>query len=205
MVNEASFSVTGYVATAPTCGWTRSGTRSLFMRLAWTPRRIDKATGEWADQPTNFVSVICYSRVAENAAACLRRGDPVVVKGSLRVREQGDGNGPRRTVVEVIADAIGHDLSRGVTIFKKSTEQLEKTAVEREQQAAAGTREPLPGDRGSAERDSRGPGEGDPVPDEAELVPDEAELADGEEFDEEEARRVLAYAEAAAEPAWAAT
>ena len=198
MVNEASFSVTGYIATAPTCGWTKSGTRSLFMRLAWTPRRIDKTTGEWADQPTNFASVICYGKVAENAAVCLRRGDPVVVKGSLRVREQGDGNGPRRAVVEVIADAIGHDLSRGVTIFKKSTEQLEKTAAEREREAAAGPREPLPGDRGPAERDGTGPGEDFPVP-------DEAELADSDAFDDEEARRILADAEVAAEPAGAAT
>ena len=39
MVNEATFSVSGYVATQPKGGWTRDGTRTVFMRLGWTPRR----------------------------------------------------------------------------------------------------------------------------------------------------------------------
>lgn len=146
MANEATFSVTGYVATPPKSGYTRDGTRTLYMRVGWTPRRIDKRTGEWTDQPTSFVGVTCYRKVAENAAACLRRGDPIVLKGTLRVREFGDD---KRVTVDVFADSIGHDLSRGVTIFKKNTEQLEQTALEREREMAAQGREPLPGDRGA--------------------------------------------------------
>jgi single-strand DNA-binding protein len=203
------------------------------MRLGWTPRRIDKTTGDWADQPTNFISVICYRKVAENAALCLRRGDPVVVKGNLRVREYGDENGPKRTAVEVVADTIGHDLSRGITIFKKSTEQLEKTAAEREQEMAAAAREPLPGDRGSAERAGNqpdgyqpdgyqpdgyqpdgdypvqggSPGHGqDPAGGyAAELEPDDHEQASGEEFDDDEARQLMAQTAEAAEPVGAAS
>jgi len=190
MANEATFSVSGYVATQPKGGWTRDGTRTVFMRLGWTPRRIDKTTGEWTDQPSSFVSVICYRKVAENAALCLRRGDPVVVRGSLRVREYGEENGPKRTTVEVIADTIGHDLSRGITIFKKSTGQLEKTAAEREQEMAAAARQALPGDRGASEPAGSRPDGSYPVP----VDPD---LADGAEFDEEEARQILADADEA--------
>ncbi|HUB39329.1 MAG TPA: single-stranded DNA-binding protein [Streptosporangiaceae bacterium] len=214
MVNEATISVSGYVATQPKGGWTRDGTRTVFMRLGWTPRRIDKATGEWRDQPSSFVSVICYRKVAENAALCLRRGDPVVVKGNLRVREYGDEDGPKRTAVEVIADTIGHDLSRGTTVFKRSTEQLEKTAAEHELEIAATTREPLPGDLGAAEPGVRQP-EGD-YPGPADLPsarqpdgdysgPADPELAEGEEFDDEEARQMLADAGEAIEPLGAAT
>jgi single-strand DNA-binding protein len=217
MVNEATLSVTGYVATQPKVGWTRDGTRTLFMRLGWTPRRMNRTTGEWADQPTSFISVICYRKVAENAAACLRRGDPVLLKGNLRIREFGDENGPKRTAVEVIADSIGHDLSRGITLFKKSTEQLEKTALEREQEMPGGARQPLPGDRDAAARASREldeeyPSQGEPgaqrdldssYPTEPE--PDDHELGDSEEFDEEEARQMLAQADDAAEPVGAAT
>jgi len=195
MVNEATVSVSGYIATQPKGGWTKDGTRTVSMRLGWTPRRIDKATGEWVDQPSSFVSVICYRRLAENAALCLRRGDPVAVKGSLRVREYGDE--PRRTAVEVIADTIGHDLSRGITVFKKATEQLEKTAAERDLEIEAATREPLPGDRQPARPASQQP-EGD---DEA---PSRLELAGGGEFDDEEARQMLAGADEAAEPVGAA-
>jgi single-strand DNA-binding protein len=149
MANEATFSVTGYVATPPKSGYTRNGTRTLYMRVGWTPRRMDKRTGEWTDQPTSFVSVTCYRKVAENAAACLRRGDPIVLKGTLAVREYGED---KRVTVDVFADSIGHDLSRGVTVFKKNTEQLEQTALERERAMAAMGREPLPGDRRTDER-----------------------------------------------------
>jgi single-strand DNA-binding protein len=213
MVNEATFSVSGYVATQPKGGWTRDGTRTVFMRLGWTPRRIDKTTGEWRDQPSSFVSVICYRRVAENAALCLRRGDPVVVKGSLRVREYGDDDGPKRTAVEVIADSIGHDLSRGITVFKKSTEQ-EKTAAEHELEVAAAAREPLPGDVGAAEPAAgqpdgnySGPVDLPPGPQHDGDYPGPAdpELAGGEEFDDDEARQMLADAGEAVEPIGAAT
>jgi single-strand DNA-binding protein len=215
MVNEATLSVTGYIATQPKVGWTRDGTRTLFMRLGWTPRRMNKTTGEWADQPTSFISVICYRKVAENAAACLRRGDPVVLKGNLRVREYGDEN-PKRTAVEVIADSIGHDLSRGVTHFTKLTGQLEKTALEREQEMAGPERQPLPGDRDpavrtSGELDGEFPAQGETGAQRglessyaAESGPDD-ELEDSEEFDEEEARKMLAQADEAAEPVGAAT
>ena len=215
MVNEATLSVTGYVATEPKAGWTRDGTRTLYMRLGWTPRRMNRTTGDWADQPTSFISVICYRKVAENAAACLRRGDPVVLKGNLRVREFGDD--PKRTAVEVIADSIGHDLSRGVSLFKKSTEQLEKTAVEREQETTAGPRQPLPGDRDAADRASRQFDGDDPAQAEegyqrdlepsyaAGLGPDDQDLDGSNEFDEEEARQMLAQADETAEPVGAAT
>jgi single-strand DNA-binding protein len=196
MVNEATVSVSGYIATQPKGGWTKDGTRTVSMRLGWTPRRMDKTTGDWVDQPSSFVSVICYRKVAENAALCLRRGDPVVVKGSLRVREYGEE--PKRTAVEVIADTIGHDLSRGITIFKKATEQLEKTAAERELEMEAAAREPLPGDSQPAQPASQ-QAEGD---DEA---PSHLELAGDEEFDDEEARQMLAGADEAAEPVGAAT
>jgi single-strand DNA-binding protein len=196
MVNEATVSVSGYIATQPKGGWTKDGTRTVSMRLGWTPRRIDKATGEWVDQPSSFVSVICYRKVAENAALCLRRGDPVVVKGNLRVREYGEE--PKRTAVEVIADTIGHDLSRGITIFKKATEQLEKTAAERELEIEAAAREPLSGDRQPAEAANLPPERDDEEP-------SHLELDGSEEFDDEEARQMLAGADEAAEPVGAAT
>jgi single-stranded DNA-binding protein len=209
MANEATFSVTGYVATPPKGGYTRNGTRTLYMRVGWTPRRMDKRTGEWTDQATSFVGVTCYRKVAENAAACLRRGDPIVVKGTLTVREYGED---KRVSVEVFAESIGHDLSRGVTIFKKNTEQLEQTALERERAMAAVGREPLPDDRRPEESEFVGP-ELEEM-DSAESEQDgglsyQAELEPGSEgapdhggddtFDEDEARQMLARAGESAE------
>ena len=91
--------------------------------------------------------------------------------------------------------AIGHDLSRGMTIFKKSTEQLEQTALEHERAMAAQGRVPLPGD-GSAAGRAAEPDPDDDDPAELDSA-DEAvmDTEDGEVFDEEEARRMLTQAD----------
>lgn len=159
MVNEAYFSVTGYVATQPKLGRTKDGITTLSMRVGWTPRRIDKSTGEWADQPSSFVSVQCFRKVADNASACLRKGDPVVLKGTLRVREYEDQAGVRRTSVDVVAESVGHDLSRGITQFHRNSGQQEQTAREYDAAQAAASREALSADLEPAERQA-----GDLVP-----------------------------------------
>jgi single-strand DNA-binding protein len=130
MFNEAQVSLTGYVATQPR--WRRRGSPSqnLMMRVAWTTRRIDKSTGEWADGHTSYVSVYCWRKVAENVATCVRKGDPVVVKGRLTVRDYTDKNGAPRTNVEVDASALGHDLSRGVAQFQRTRPATGMTADE---------------------------------------------------------------------------
>ena len=114
--------------------------------------------------------------------------------------------------VEVSAESIGHDLSRGVTIFKKNTEQLEQTALERERAMAAAGREPLPDDRRTAERSSSDrsskksyPAEGEHdsgISYQAELEPGSEGAQDAgheEAFDEDEARQMLAQADESAE------
>jgi single-strand DNA-binding protein len=90
------------------------------MRVAWTPRWIDRASGEWADGNTSFVTVLCWRRLAANVATCIRRGDPVVVKGRLSIRPYEDKDGNARLAVEVDASSIGHDLSRGVAHFQRT-------------------------------------------------------------------------------------
>ena len=47
MLNEAQISLTGYVATQPTAKIVKPGVKAVSMRVAWTPRRQDKDTGEW--------------------------------------------------------------------------------------------------------------------------------------------------------------
>jgi single-strand DNA-binding protein len=180
--NEAHFSVIGFVATQPRGGYTKSGTRSVSMRVGWTPRTFDRETKQWTDQQSSFVTVQCYNRVAENAYVCLRRGEPIVVRGTLRVREY-EHNGVRRSSVEVVADSIGHDLSRGISVYRKASAQVEQTAYEHEQATGEAGRRPLLGDLGAT-----GSGveheEGDrPEADDAEL-PDMADVADEESDDE---------------------
>jgi single-strand DNA-binding protein len=120
MVNEAQLSLTGYVASDPRSRETRNGVPQASMRVAWTPRWIDRASGEWADGNTSFVTVLCWRRLAANVATCIRRGDPVVIKGRLSIRPYEDKDGNARLAVEVDASSIGHDLSRGVAHFQRT-------------------------------------------------------------------------------------
>jgi single-strand DNA-binding protein len=117
--NESTFSVVGYVATIPRPSETPAGVPTLDMRLAWTPRKQDRSTGSWTDEPSCFATVKCYRKLAENALMSVHKGDPVVVTGTLRIREFDGKDGGRRTVVEVNAISIGHDLSRGVATFQR--------------------------------------------------------------------------------------
>jgi single-strand DNA-binding protein len=130
MFNDAHISLNGYVASQPNLSETRTGIPSLTMRVAWTPRLMDRVTGEWKDAGTSFLSVRLYRKLAENAATCLRKGDPVIVRGRFFVRDYEDKNGAKRTAVEVDAISIGHDLNRGVAQFSRVRPQSGMTAVE---------------------------------------------------------------------------
>jgi single-strand DNA-binding protein len=130
MINEAHISLSGYVATQPALKFTRTGVPALNMRVAWTPRRMDRVTGEWIDMSTNFLTVYAYRKLAENAATCLRKGDPVVLRGRVSTRDFEDKNGHPRTALEVDAISFGHDLTRGVSTFQRVRPQTGMTANE---------------------------------------------------------------------------
>lgn len=130
MVNEAQISLTGYVATQPVTKPVAPGVKNVSMRVAWTPRWRDRATGEWVDGNTSYVTVVCWRKLAANAAVSLRTGDPVVVMGRLSVRTYNDRNGVRKTAVDIDANTVGHDLSRGVSEFQRVRPKTGMTASE---------------------------------------------------------------------------
>lgn len=130
MANDSNFSVAGYVATVPVAGTTRSGLPTLEMRVAWTPRKREQGTGNWADEPACFATVKCYRKLAENALMSVHKGEPVLVTGSLRIREYDAKDGSRRTNVDVNATSIGHDLTRGVASFRRLPKAAELPAVD---------------------------------------------------------------------------
>jgi single-strand DNA-binding protein len=66
------------------------------------------------DANTSFVWVTCWRRLADNLATCLRKGDPVLLRGRLDVRPFTGKDGQRKISVDVDANTLGHDLSRGV-------------------------------------------------------------------------------------------
>jgi single-strand DNA-binding protein len=78
-----------------------------------TPRYRDNETGQWRDGESSYYTITCWNKLADHVRASLHKGDPVIVKGKLRTSTFEDKNGQLRTLVEITADTMGHDLSRG--------------------------------------------------------------------------------------------
>jgi single stranded DNA-binding protein len=118
MINEAQVFLAGYVAREPRFRITTRGISSVTLRVACTPRWVDRETGEWTDGETSFVTVLCWRTLADNVAKCLHKGEPVLVKGRLHVRPY-EKDGAPRLAVEIEASSVGHDLARGVASFQR--------------------------------------------------------------------------------------
>jgi single-strand DNA-binding protein len=130
MINDANIDLAGFVASEPSFKRLPTGTSTAKLRVAYTERRLNRETGEWGDGPTSFVTVLCWRTLADNVAMCLRKGEPVLVRGRLRVREYEGKDGSRGTETEVDASSIGHDLSRGVAHFSRTRRAPGETAAE---------------------------------------------------------------------------
>ena len=85
-------------------------------RMACTESWWDKKTDRWAERVT-YLQVSAWRQLGEHVAASLAKGQPVIVVGKLRQREYDDKDGIHRTVIEVDADTVGHDLTRGRATF----------------------------------------------------------------------------------------
>lgn len=137
MYNDAQLSVVGNVASDPEYKVVGNGIPLLKVRVAWTTRRRDPATGEWVDANSSFANVNCWRRLAVNLRGCLRKGDPVLLRGQMEVRQYTTKDGQPRQSVDVDAETLGHNLLRGVASFSKTVESAGKTAAELEAEAAA--------------------------------------------------------------------
>jgi single-strand DNA-binding protein len=110
--------IVGNVVDEPQLRRTRSGHAVANFRVASTPRRYDREKNMWVDCDTLFVTVTAWRAMGENIAASLHKGQPVVVTGRYYQREY-ESNEQLRTAYELEAQAVGHDLSRGVSSFEK--------------------------------------------------------------------------------------
>jgi single-strand DNA-binding protein len=111
--------LTGIVATSPRHVTTNEGLAITSFRLASSQRRFDRQQQKWVDGETNWFTVSAFRQLATNAADSVTKGDRVVVTGRLHVRdwESTERSG---TNVEIEADALGHDLTWGTSIYNRN-------------------------------------------------------------------------------------
>ncbi|MBQ0829201.1 single-stranded DNA-binding protein [Streptomyces tagetis] len=117
-MNETMICAVGNVATRPVYRELASGASARF-RLAVTARYWDREKNGWTDGHTNFFTVWAGRQLATNAAASLSVGEPVVVQGRLKVRTDVR-DGQNWTSADIDAVAIGHDLARGTSAFRRT-------------------------------------------------------------------------------------
>jgi hypothetical protein len=76
MINDAQVFLSGYLAKEPKYRITSSGHAAVTLRVGYTPRRVDRESGEWMDGATSFVTVVCWRTLAQNVATCLLMRSP---------------------------------------------------------------------------------------------------------------------------------
>ena len=114
--------ITGTVATDPKHIVTAEGMAITSFRFASTQRYYSRQAQAWVDGETNWYTVVAFRALAINAAASLNKGERVIVSGRVRIRDWSAGEKSGR-VVEVEAEAIGHDLGWGISRFTRQREQ----------------------------------------------------------------------------------
>ena len=102
---------------------TRDGIPVANFRVAVTSR-VRAGNGEFMDS-TEYMNVVAWRGLAENAAASLHKGTRVIVSGQVKNRSYEDAEGNTRYTTEVHADSIGVSLRWHVVAgVEKASEAL---------------------------------------------------------------------------------
>jgi single-strand DNA-binding protein len=117
---DATVTITGNVTNEPTLRVTSGGQKVTSFGLAFTERRFDE-NGGWRDGETTFARVSCWRAMADNVVDSIAKGQPVFVHGRVRLHSWDDAKGQHHAELDINAKAVGHDLTRGVTSFRKAS------------------------------------------------------------------------------------
>lgn len=119
MRQQATAWVTGNVGTVPESSG-EGATERVRFRVLSTPRRYDRPSGTWSDGEVSGIDVTCWNDLGRNVIASVRKGDPVAVHGRLEERRWTDREGNPRRTTQLVAEYVGHDLSRGTASFART-------------------------------------------------------------------------------------
>ncbi|MGB3414922.1 MAG: single-stranded DNA-binding protein, partial [Microbacteriaceae bacterium] len=108
---------------------TSEGLAITSFRLASNQRRYDRTQEKWVEGDTNWYTVTSFRQLALNSAQSINKGDRILVSGRLRIRdwESGERSG---TTIEIEADALGHDISWGVSSYQRTSAGAQNTEAQ---------------------------------------------------------------------------
>jgi single-strand DNA-binding protein len=111
-------SISGVIATQPRSIVTSEGLAICSFRVASPQRHFSKAENQWVEGETNWFTVSAFRQLAEHATTSLHKGERVVVRGRLKLR-QWEREEKTGLSAEIEADALGHDLRWGSSSFTR--------------------------------------------------------------------------------------
>lgn len=94
-------------------------TQCSSFRVGCTPR-YNKG-GVWTEGETSWFTVNCWRSLGRNVGESIRKGDAVIVHGRVRTDVwEREGQPPSVSWI-VEATFVGHDLTRGTSVFAKTS------------------------------------------------------------------------------------
>jgi len=118
---DTVITIVGNLVDDPELRFTPSGAAVAKFRVASTPRYLDKATNEWKDGDSLFLSCNVWRQAAENVAESLQRGMRVIIQGRLKQRSYETKEGEKRTVFEIEVDEVGPSLRNATAKISKTS------------------------------------------------------------------------------------
>jgi single-strand DNA-binding protein len=123
MAGDTSIVVVGNLTADPELRFTASGAAVANFTVASTPRKFDKASGQWQDGDALFMRCSVWRQYAENVAESLTRGMRVIVQGNLVQRSYDTKEGEKRTVFELQVEEVGPSLRYATAKVNKAERQ----------------------------------------------------------------------------------
>lgn len=105
---DTTVTIVGNITGDPELRFTPNGVPVGNFSVAVNARTF--VNGEWKDGDVSFFRVNVWRGLAENCADSLRKGNRVIVTGTLIQRSWEDNEGNNRTVVEITASEVGPSL-----------------------------------------------------------------------------------------------
>lgn len=98
-----TITITGNLTRDPELRFTNSGKAVAGFGIAVTRKYNDQ-------EQTSFYNVTAWDTLGENVAACLKKGDRVMVAGRPEIREYEAKDGTKRQSFDIVADEVGPSL-----------------------------------------------------------------------------------------------
>ena len=118
---DTIITIVGNLVDDPELRFTPSGVAVAKFRVASNPRYLDKATNEWKDGDSLFLSCNVWRQAAENVAESLQRGMRVIIQGRLKQHSYETKEGEKRTVFEIEVDEVGPSLRNATAKISKTS------------------------------------------------------------------------------------